>query len=492
MTQGNTRLARQLLWFAAFINVPLLCMMCSFTANGGWLGALLLLLAVDVSVAAYAISQGLVFELLQERTWKAVCSGIGFSGMARSMRGGLYGAYVKGETKTIYPKLRNVHGTREGWTGIVTPFAGQTIEDYTKQADAFALAFHVPFVTFGLAENGLISIRAGEVPVPAAYAYTGQLATRPAMPRTQVLAPVASPAPRLSAPVQSSVTLAYARALLQAVPMARDMNGLPWSMPIEGQHVFIAARTGGGKGSFIWSLVLGLAPAWRAGLVTFWGCDPKRLELAIGRDWWTHYADTAEDMVSLLEQCVREMHERAAQLQGKVRKFTPSLETPLNVVVVDELGFITAWLPDKKLRARAEDAIATLLSQGRAVGYSLVGAVQDPRKETVGFRDLFPIRIAGGLPAPMVDLVLGEGSHHVGAFCEQIPLGNAGAGVGYVISETSLKPLCVRAAWCGDEVIKRLLTEPRAHTANRDTDEGMTGQLDWNGQPLYQWGYQGE
>ena len=73
----------------------------------------------------------------------------------------------------IYPHLREVYGTRDSWTGIVTPFAGQTVAEYTKQADAFALAFHVPFVTFGIAANGLISIRAGQVPVPDAYDHPG-------------------------------------------------------------------------------------------------------------------------------------------------------------------------------------------------------------------------------------------------------------------------------------------------------------------------------
>jgi len=261
-------------------------------------------------------------------------------------------------------------------------------------------------------------------------------------------------------------------------------------IPILEQHWFIAARTGGGKGSWIWSLVLGLEPAVRLGLVKFWGCDPKRLELAIGRDWFAHYADTPECMVELLEQCVRDMHDRASQLQGKKRKFTPTVATPLNVVIVDELGYITAMMPDKKLRTRAEDAIATLLSQGRAVGYSLVGAVQDPRKETVGFRDLFPIRIAGGLDnAEMVDLVLGKGSHEAGALCEQVPRGNAGAGVAYVISETRQKPICVRAAWCSDEDIQGMLHSaslpPYQASSLPDAvrDEDLSGQIDWNGQP---------
>src|SRR5690242_18824845 len=100
----------------------------------------------------------------------------------------------------------------------------------------------------------------------------------------------------------------------------------------------------------------------------------------------------------MLETCVQEMLTRASQLQGKVRKFRPSADMPLNVVVVDEMGYLSAMLPDKKLRERAEKAVSTILALGRAVGYALVGAVQDPRKETVSFRDLFPIRIAGGLP----------------------------------------------------------------------------------------------
>ena len=98
--------------------------------------------------------------------------------------------------------------------------------------------------------------------------------------------------------------------LLKAVPVARDIDGKPWHMPIEGQHVFVAGRTGGGKNSWTWSLVLRLAPARRVGLVRYWGIDPKRIELAIGRGWWDYYADTDEGMVELLKQCVEDMQER--------------------------------------------------------------------------------------------------------------------------------------------------------------------------------------
>lgn len=483
MNGGNTRLARRLLWFAAFVDCFLLIiMLCSASSGGaGWV--LVLGVIVNGSVGFYAHRQGLFFELQKEHTWKAVCSGIGFTSTKTVWVPGIGTPHRK--EGTSYPLLRDVSGTHDCWTGTVLPFAGQTVEDYTKEADAFALAFNVPCVSFELSGFGDIVMRAGNVPVPAAYDHPGQLQT-PQVATIPPLPPLLPSVHVYADPAPNTLRL------LQSVPMARTLNDQTWHMPIEGQHVFIAARTGGGKGSWIWSLVLGLAPAWRAGLVTFWGCDPKRLELAIGRDWWAHYADTEENIVKLLEECVTEMFARAGQLQGKARRFTPSVETPLNVVVVDELGYLSAMLPDKKLRERAEKAVSTILALGRAVGYSLVGAVQDPRKETVGFRDLFPIRIAGGLPAPLVDLVLGEGMHDAGATCEQIPLGNTGAGVAYVMDETSLKPLCVRAAWCGDEVIQRLLVEP-AHTAvsTQPEDELCIEQLDWDGKP-YQLGYRPE
>jgi S-DNA-T family DNA segregation ATPase FtsK/SpoIIIE len=230
-------------------------------------------------------------------------------------------------------------------------------------------------------------------------------------------------------------------------------------MPIIYTHVLAAARTGGGKGSIVWSLVLQLAPAWKVGLVKFWGCDPKRLELSIGRDWWEHYADTDEGMVELLELAVKEMFERGSQLQGVARKFTPSRKTPLNVIVIDELGYLSSLLTDRKLQMRADFAIKTLLTQGRSNGYAVVGCVQDPRKATVEYRDLFPIRIAGGLnEAKMVDLILGEGMHAAGAVCEQIPMGRTGAGVAFVLdAERSMKPLLVRAAWCSDVRIRNTL-----------------------------------
>jgi hypothetical protein len=42
------------------------------------------------------------------------------------------------------------------------------------------------------------------------------------------------------------------------------------------------------------------------------------------------------------------------------------------VVLVDEVAFLTAYQPDRKLRERVMAALATLTTHGRAVGYSVV------------------------------------------------------------------------------------------------------------------------
>ena len=444
-------------------------------SHGALLPLALLAVLVDFGVVSFAASQGLVFELKVERTWKKVCSGLGgsFVGEGRlqfhtKVAIDPISSFTKGkwERKTIYPKIRDVRGSWESWTGIIYPLHGQCMDDFSQKADHFALSFHCPTVSFELSERGSIRIRAGKVIVPPEYEYQAiaQPASHPQLTPQQVV--VSKVPTALQAVQQVSQQPGYRNVwakelqLLEAVPMAVDLEGRWWHMPIKDMHVLVAARTGGGKGSFVWSLVLRLEPAWKVGLVKFWGCDPKRLELSIGRNWWEHYADTDEGMVELLELAVKEMFERGSQLQGVARKFTPSRKTPLNVIVIDELGYLSSLLTDRKLQMRADLAIKTLLTQGRSNGYAVVGCVQDPRKSTVEYRDLFPIRIAGGLnEAKMVDLVLGEGMHDAGAVCEQIPMGRVGAGVAFVLdAERAMKPLLVRAAWCSDVKIRNTLT----------------------------------
>jgi DNA segregation ATPase FtsK/SpoIIIE, S-DNA-T family len=152
------------------------------------------------------------------------------------------------------------------------------------------------------------------------------------------------------------------------------------------------------------------------------------------------------------------MHDRAAQFGGITRTFTPSIVFPFLVVLVDEMAFITAYQPDRDLRKRAEAAIATLTSQGRSVGVCVVGALQDPRKDVISLRNLFPTRVALRLDeSDQVDMVLGDGARDRGALADEIsPLPLTGAGVGYVRLEASPDPVRVRAAYVSDANIREM------------------------------------
>jgi S-DNA-T family DNA segregation ATPase FtsK/SpoIIIE len=246
---------------------------------------------------------------------------------------------------------------------------------------------------------------------------------------------------------------------LAGLPVGVRENGSGWLLRLLGTHVLIAGATGAGKGSVIWSLLRALVPGIRDGWVRVWALDPKRMELSFGRAMFDRYADQSAVMVDLLEQAVAEMHKRAAEFGGHTRTFTPSTAFPFLVVLIDELAFITAYQPERDLRKRAEAALATLTSQGRSVGVCVVGALQDPRKDVISLRNLFPTRVALRLDeSDQVDMVLGDGARDRGALADLIsPLPHEGAGVGYVRIEGTPDPVRVRAAFVADEDIHAMV-----------------------------------
>jgi DNA segregation ATPase FtsK/SpoIIIE, S-DNA-T family len=122
---------------------------------------------------------------------------------------------------------------------------------------------------------------------------------------------------------------------------------------------------------------------------------------------------------------------------------------------VDEVAFLTAYHPNKAIRERIKAALATLTTQGRAVGCAVVAALQDPRKEVMSIRNLSPDKIAMRLDEPeQVDMVLGDGARERGATADLISSDPAtGAGIAYVRLETDPDPVRVRAAWVSDSDI---------------------------------------
>ena len=256
------------------------------------------------------------------------------------------------------------------------------------------------------------------------------------------------------------------RVNLAGVPIGRHEDGSPWCFSLWQTHVLIAGATGAGKGSILWSLLHGLSPAINAGWVQVWAIDPKGgMELRPGARLFSRFEDgTPETMCDLLEDLVAVMDARAKRLAAQgIRKHQPSPDSPHVLAVIDELATLTAFAERSVVR-RIEQALGLLLTKGRAVGITVLAAVQDPGKDVVGWRDLFPTRVAMRLDNPIqVDMVLGEGARDLGATADHIS--ETTPGVAFVRVEGTRAIRRVRAAYLTDDDIAALASRVTASPA---------------------------
>jgi hypothetical protein len=140
-------------------------------------------------------------------------------------------------------------------------------------------------------------------------------------------------------------------------------------LPVRGTHVLVAGATGSGKGSVLWSVVRGLGPWVRAGLVELWVADPKGgMKLAPGAAMFTRFAVNSGEIAGMLDDAVSLMQDRTDRLRGVTRLHTPTVGEPLVVVVVDEIAALTAYVTDRDLKRRLSASLPLPLSQGRAPG----------------------------------------------------------------------------------------------------------------------------
>lgn len=336
------------------------------------------------------------------------------------------------------PQLLGV--TSQGAVDVVRVrmLPGQVVEDWTKVGPRLAQTF------------GVLELRARSVP---GRVHDVELRAQRHDPLAAVVPPMA-PADDVD---------------LAAVPVGTRDDGAPLTLPLLYAHLFVGGETGAGKGSVIWSLVAGAAKAVARGHVRLLGVDPKGgMELGVGRPLFHRLVTTPEEAAALLEATVGSMRSRAARCQQHgIRKIgtvpvpgkpdAPYIgdRDPLVVVVLDELASLTTYVTDAKLRRRIGDALALLLSQGRAVGVVVVAATQDVRKETISLRDLFPVRVAlRTAEAEAADMVLGRGARDRGALTDRIRPSTPG--VGFVAVDGVPEPVRVRFSYLDDTRLEEL------------------------------------
>jgi DNA segregation ATPase FtsK/SpoIIIE, S-DNA-T family len=242
---------------------------------------------------------------------------------------------------------------------------------------------------------------------------------------------------------------------LRKVWSGRTEYGTDWHQALAGGHTLTAGATGAGKNSVMWAPIVSIAPAIRDGLVRVSGIDPKGMELAYGRRLFHRYAVSSRDALALLDELVEELEARKVRFAEKTRLAPVSRDCPLELVEFDEIGALTRYVGDRKTREAIVERVALLTTQGRALGITVRGYVQEPTKDTVPVRDLFPRRICLRVATKShVAMVLGEHAYDRGAWANRIT--EQEPGVGYLFGEGIREPLRVRAAWVPDETIKEL------------------------------------
>jgi hypothetical protein len=258
------------------------------------------------------------------------------------------------------------------------------------------------------------------------------------------------------------------------VPLAMNEEGCTYSMPLH--HTLIVGATGSGKGGVIQALLRQLAP-WRAdGYVRIFGADPKRAELK-GFERSSLFEQVAFDITSIAELAefiVTDVLRPRQEISG--RSFKLSTDNPLVLFILDELSSLTQ---DKNyVKSGLYENLNVILSQGRSDGVYVIAASQDGHKEVLGgLRQHFANRIALRVDTPIeVDMILGDGSMSLGAKPHLIPKANesngyATAGIAYVNSDESPRPLRIRFPYTSDADIARLIADNPKETP----DLGLAG-----------------
>jgi S-DNA-T family DNA segregation ATPase FtsK/SpoIIIE len=328
------------------------------------------------------------------------------------------------------PRLRRVRSNPYMDRATVQLLAGQHPSDVQRQADTLAHTFGQLACRVRVAGPGRVHLD-----------FT----------RRDLLA---APVPAL--PVEEAPDL-------RALPVGHREDGAPWLVQLLGRHTLIAGVTGAGKGSVLQSIVRAIAPLIRSGLVALYGIDPKGgMELAAAGAEALYVRlvrDDPDQQAELLEELVSVMRDRAHRLAGVTRLHAPTVDEPLIVLVVDELAALTSYRPRtreaRELYGRIDMATNLLLSQGRAVGIIVIAALQDPRKDVLPNRDLFPTRIALRLvEAEATDMVLGPTARDRGADCSLINPNLPGTA--WVWCDGEPEPTRVRASYITDDDIAHI------------------------------------
>jgi S-DNA-T family DNA segregation ATPase FtsK/SpoIIIE len=354
------------------------------------------------------------------------------------------GLSVEVQGETHLPKLKKVR-TTEYWDSLALKIqVGQEMGDFEKAGEKLRTAFQVERLAVREIEPGMVGVELMKKD-PFRHEEIGATAM-----------------PGFTADIDFT-----------AIPVGLDEHLEPLTVSVVGGHTAGSGTSGAGKAGVEWNILRGLAPAIADGTVRPIFIDPKGVELRQGIDLcdhgtfgttkdngWVHsgdYAVSEQDTISLLQRIVAEIEEvkMARGELGGERDFVPSVRTPLRPIFIDELAPLLAYWPRRE-REKIEDALGIILTQGRALGYIVIGLIQEPTKDVFTMRDLFGHRLGLRLPTEAhTDAALTEKASDRGAECNKIP--QSLPGVLFSFHEKDSKAIRARLGYVTDDDIAELV-----------------------------------
>ena len=341
----------------------------------------------------------------------------------------------RAQQKLLVPRLRKVRATGHRLELTIRARAGQTVEDLDEAAPRLASTL------------GAVSFRTRPV--------SGGLAGCTTVVEL-VMDDALTTAAVATEPSDSGV---------DRLRLGRTQEGNDWQVQLRGRHTLVAGCSGAGKGSVMWGICCGLAPAVQADVVRLWGIDLKRgVELEMGSGLFSAHAYKPEDALDVLKSLMATIDVRGLRMAGTTRLHEPTPGDPLHVLVIDELAALTAYA-DLSIRREAERLLSEILTQGRALGVVVVACVQDPRKDVVAMRGLFTQTVALRLRSTEeTAMVLGDGMTHVAPAHRISP---TFPGTGWIVEDNGAVDR-VRADYWPDDLIRDVSTR-HATTVHVDT-----------------------
>jgi len=375
------------------------------------------------------------WRLWTHLSWQKLCKRCGLSAAEQVTRRDSEGRQVT-STRWFHPKLLATDVSRTSLRMTVRARMGQTVEDLERAVPAIRDAAGAHSARSVVVSPGTLRI---ELVMREQLSTVGN-----AVPPTAV---------------------ATAR-----VTLGRGENGSAWSLQLSGLHTLTVGCSGAGKGSVFWGIACGLGPAVASGVVRLVGIDLKYgIELSVGSDLFSKIAITEADAVETLAALEKLMDQRGHNMAGHSRQHSASRDTPLVVLLIDELAGLTNYLSDPAMCKAAKASLSRILSKGRGLGIVVAAFVQDPRKEIIPMRELFTQTIALRLRSrDEVAMVLGDG------MVDKAPAHRISPnqpGTGYVIAEDGQVAKVRSDFWSDDQIRVTAKRCGRARTPGGKRDE---------------------